>query len=243
MAYENATVISGLTPANPTPTDPKSQGDDHIRMLKRMLQNQFPDGAGGSGFKIPLTATTQELNWVAGVTSDIQTQLDKLGNDIGDSGLDGRVTANEQNIASNLGKINTNTGNISSNLGKIDTNIGNISSNSSAIFTLQSEMLNLQGRVNNLEIMRIVVTGTIDGATGTLTSQWGDATIKSVVRTDVGIYVVTFDVARDPKYIVTAACNGVIAVHRDSVTQFTLESYVAGGVHYDTPELMFLVVH
>lgn len=38
MALENATKISELVPANPPGADPKSQGDDHLRMIKTCLQ-------------------------------------------------------------------------------------------------------------------------------------------------------------------------------------------------------------
>jgi microcystin-dependent protein len=43
MGLETASWIDELDPTNPTPTDPKSQGDDHIRMIKQVLLDQFPD--------------------------------------------------------------------------------------------------------------------------------------------------------------------------------------------------------
>lgn len=43
MALESASYISQLVNTNPTGADPKGQGDDHIRMLKRVLQNTFPN--------------------------------------------------------------------------------------------------------------------------------------------------------------------------------------------------------
>lgn len=46
MGLETATYIADLVATNPIgPTDPKSQGDDHLRLLKSVLQNTFP-GAG-----------------------------------------------------------------------------------------------------------------------------------------------------------------------------------------------------
>lgn len=42
MSIEVATYIGDLQPTNPPGTDPKSQGDDHIRLIKSVLQNQFP---------------------------------------------------------------------------------------------------------------------------------------------------------------------------------------------------------
>lgn len=43
MALETATYISGLTPTNPVSNDSKSQGDDHLRLLKAVAQNTFPN--------------------------------------------------------------------------------------------------------------------------------------------------------------------------------------------------------
>lgn len=47
MALETATFIADLVPANPGSTDPKSQGDDHLRMIKAVLQATFA-GFGGA---------------------------------------------------------------------------------------------------------------------------------------------------------------------------------------------------
>jgi hypothetical protein len=73
MALETATYIDGLVATNPLGTDAKSQGDDHIRLLKATLLATFPNITGA------LTATHTELNYVDGVTSAIQTQIDTKG--------------------------------------------------------------------------------------------------------------------------------------------------------------------
>lgn len=73
MALESATYIDGLNAANPTGTDPKSQGDDHIRLLKSTVKATFPNISGA------VTPTHTELNYVGGVTSAIQTQIDSKG--------------------------------------------------------------------------------------------------------------------------------------------------------------------
>src|SRR5512139_2343077 len=70
MGLETATYINGLVSTNPTATDNKSEGDDHIRLLKSTIQATFPSITGA------VTATHTELNYVDGVTSAIQTQLD-----------------------------------------------------------------------------------------------------------------------------------------------------------------------
>jgi microcystin-dependent protein len=42
MSVEVATYISQLQPVNPPGTDPTAQGDDHIRLIKSVLQSSFP---------------------------------------------------------------------------------------------------------------------------------------------------------------------------------------------------------
>jgi len=42
MSLETGNFIGDLVPANPTGADPKAQGDDHIRLLKRAVTNGFP---------------------------------------------------------------------------------------------------------------------------------------------------------------------------------------------------------
>jgi microcystin-dependent protein len=74
MSYETASTIAGLVATNPASGDSVSQGDDHLRLIKAVLKAQFP-GAASGGFAIPITATEAELNYVHGVTSAIQTQL------------------------------------------------------------------------------------------------------------------------------------------------------------------------
>ena len=71
MGLETGTYISDLDPLNPDGNDGKQQGDNHLRLIKNTLLNTFPgiDGA--------VTVTQAELNWLAGVTSQVidQTRL------------------------------------------------------------------------------------------------------------------------------------------------------------------------
>lgn len=69
MALETGSYISDLVATNPTTTDPKSQGDDHLRLLKSTIKASFPNVSGA------VSATHTELGYVAGVTSAIQTQI------------------------------------------------------------------------------------------------------------------------------------------------------------------------
>jgi len=45
MGLETGTFVSDLTSSNPLGTDVKSQGDDHIRLTKAVLQGTFPDAS------------------------------------------------------------------------------------------------------------------------------------------------------------------------------------------------------
>lgn len=63
MALETGTYISDLTITNPTSTDPKSQGDDHLRLIKSTVKATFPNVTGA------VTATQAELNIIDGLTS------------------------------------------------------------------------------------------------------------------------------------------------------------------------------
>jgi hypothetical protein len=46
MALETGTVINDLVITNPTAVDAKSQGDDHLRLLKTTIKNSFPGFTG-----------------------------------------------------------------------------------------------------------------------------------------------------------------------------------------------------
>jgi len=72
MGLETGTYISDLNASNPASGDAKSQGDDHIRLVKSTIKATFPNVTGA------VTPTHTELNYVDGVTSAIQTQLDDL---------------------------------------------------------------------------------------------------------------------------------------------------------------------
>jgi len=62
MSLESTTYINGLVTTNPTGTDPRSQGDDHLRLIKSTLRSTFPNVAGA------MTATHTELNLIDGYT-------------------------------------------------------------------------------------------------------------------------------------------------------------------------------
>ena len=68
MGLETGSTISSFITSNPTSSDPVNQGDDHLRLIKSVLQAQFP-GAAGNGFAIPITATEAEINALHGLTN------------------------------------------------------------------------------------------------------------------------------------------------------------------------------
>jgi hypothetical protein len=43
MTVESANYISQLNSSNPSASDPLSEGDDHLRLVKSVLQTQFPN--------------------------------------------------------------------------------------------------------------------------------------------------------------------------------------------------------
>ena len=73
MTVESVTYISDLNATYPAAGDNPNEGDDHLRNLKSGLKNTFPNVTGA------VTVTHTELNYLSGVTSNIQTQLNSLG--------------------------------------------------------------------------------------------------------------------------------------------------------------------
>jgi len=64
MGLETATYISQLVDTNPTASDPVSQGDDHLRLVKSVLQSQFTTLGAAA-----VTTTAAELNLLDGKTA------------------------------------------------------------------------------------------------------------------------------------------------------------------------------
>jgi hypothetical protein len=64
MGLETATYISQLVATNPTSSDPVSQGDDHLQLIKSVLQAQFTTLGAAA-----VTTTAAELNLLDGKTT------------------------------------------------------------------------------------------------------------------------------------------------------------------------------
>ena len=61
MGLETGSTISSFIASNPTSSDPVSQGDNHLQLIKSVLKAQFP-GSSGLGYATAITATEAELN-------------------------------------------------------------------------------------------------------------------------------------------------------------------------------------
>jgi len=80
MTVETASYISQLDATLPLPGDKKREGDNHLRLVKTVLKTQFPNFGTAA-----MTATTTELNYVVGVTSGIQAQINTKATKAGDT--------------------------------------------------------------------------------------------------------------------------------------------------------------
>ena len=74
MTVESATYISQLDPSLPASGDPKSEGDNHIRLKKQVIQNQWPNFTAAA-----VLATVAEHNYLVGVSAPIQAQISAKG--------------------------------------------------------------------------------------------------------------------------------------------------------------------
>lgn len=74
MTVESATYISQLDPSLPASGDPKSEGDNHIRLKKQVIRNQWPNFTAAA-----VLATVAEHNYLVGVSAPIQAQISAKG--------------------------------------------------------------------------------------------------------------------------------------------------------------------
>ena len=72
MPVESATYINQLVTTNPEGSDAYSTADDHIRLIKAALRNSFVDVGS------EVSASAGELNYLRGVTSNLQTQIETV---------------------------------------------------------------------------------------------------------------------------------------------------------------------
>lgn len=77
MGLETSTYVDGLNIANPAATDGLAQADDHIRLIKTVLKNTFPNLDGA------VTASVANLN----NTTAIPSTITDLGISDGSNGM------------------------------------------------------------------------------------------------------------------------------------------------------------
>ena len=125
MALETGTYIDSLVATNPVATDGLAQADDHMRLIKATIKATFPsitgavtathteinhlDGYLGDvvdfNYLVDLHATgvtATEYDYLDGVTSNIQTQINGIATDVvSDTSpqLGGSLDTNGQTIA------------------------------------------------------------------------------------------------------------------------------------------------
>ena len=76
MTVESVEYINDLEPDRPRGSDRISQGDDHIRNIKKGLKQTFPNVGG------MVSASDEEMNYLVGLTGPIKDEIDAGANDI-----------------------------------------------------------------------------------------------------------------------------------------------------------------
>lgn len=73
MAVETALYPPQLNTSLPQASDMVSEGDDHIRLTKTVIKTTFPNVSGA------VSASQTEINYLTGVSSNIQSQINSKG--------------------------------------------------------------------------------------------------------------------------------------------------------------------
>jgi len=72
MGVESASYISELVATNPLVGDAVGEGDDHLKLIKAVLQSQFPNLTAGA-----VNTTQTEMNLLDGVTALVSLATDQ----------------------------------------------------------------------------------------------------------------------------------------------------------------------
>jgi hypothetical protein len=91
MGLETGSYIKDLVPTNPQGTDPKSQGDDHLRLIKTVLANQFSGFTEGK----PITLNEDQINSQEAASGPSGTPLGSRN-----VVINGRFQVNQRNYVS-----------------------------------------------------------------------------------------------------------------------------------------------
>lgn len=127
MTVENATHINNLNATYPTPSDPVSEGDNHIRLIKTALKATFPSLTGATqatAAQMDLLTTATGAN-----TANELVKRDASGNFNGGTitaatAFVGTLTTAAQTNVTSVGALNG--GSITSGFGAIDNGASNI---------------------------------------------------------------------------------------------------------------------
>jgi hypothetical protein len=92
MPVEAATYIDGLNTSNPTGSDPKSQGDDHLRLIKGVLKATFPSLTG------PITVNQGTINGMDARVVALETLPSQVLRKDGSVALTGNLNLNSNRI-------------------------------------------------------------------------------------------------------------------------------------------------
>lgn len=203
--------IADLDPTYPQADDPISQGDNHVRNIKKAITQTFPNIDG------TVTATEDELNQLVGqdLPSDIES-------------LTGTLQATQEQVATNAGNITTNANNITTNANSITTNADAISANADAISTLQgqvgsndSDTGSLSSRVSQNE----TDIGSLQSSVSANTSAIATKADQSYVNTQNSAQDTVIDQKADKSYV-----NSENNAQNTVINQKADKSYVDTGL-------------
>lgn len=203
MGLEAATYIHELDPSNPVgASDPKAQGDDHIRMLKSSLQNTLPNVEGvvnASHTELNIldgaTLSTAELNILDGVTATTAevniTDRDSAsgGYGVSKAGYLGipqvSQSANYTCVLSDAGKqiLHPNGG------GSGDT--FTIPANAAVAFEIGTAITFINRDSNNVSIAITTDTLILAGGTSTGTRTLAQNGIATVVKVEATVWLIS----------------------------------------------------
>lgn len=170
MPLESATFINGLNASNPVgASDPKSQGDDHLRLIKSTLLNTFPSLTGA------VTATHTQLNFLTGATG-----LTGTGNTVRSAS----PTLTGPTIAS--GGLTVTSGVITVPDGIVDAIVKNKNAStarSTATYAADPHLVTASLAVGTYWV-EILGNGTFNSATGGLKSRLGGTAVIRATNPD-----------------------------------------------------------
>lgn len=118
---ENADYVTGLEKAWPTPNDSISFGDDHIRLLKNVLKNTFPEADEPQAKVINPDAAGNTIHAVDTANGPRWAESDKVQIDTSGNVTCENLEARGDVLAKSDDRLKTRTGDVCDALEKIKT--------------------------------------------------------------------------------------------------------------------------